>query len=575
MAGLGPVASRQGAISGAQQFQAIAYLRWRLFANSFRRKGGKGEVFAKIAIYPVFALFVLLPALGAGFGAWEAIHGGSPEYIPLIFLGLFVLQILVSINISPPGLSFDPESLIRFPLSFERYLVVRLFLGLLSAANVIGTVALLSAALGITIARPGLGAMAFGSAVLLALANIFFVRMIFAWIDRWLSTRRARELFTGLVILFSVGMQYVNVTLNPGLNRHNGEASRRKLEAVLHVYHSSQVVLARLHPELAGFAILNAARGAWAYSALDLAGVGLFAGLFLAIFAWRMQKEYRGENLSDSGAGRSPEPVEQPRPLGAGLATPGAAVSAANLPVRQTESGMLGTLLVKEFTYVRRNSSQLYAMLLPVAMVFLFAGRMGAQGARMWAFPAAIVYSTLAVAALSFNSFGLDGAGVQFYFLAPVRFRTILFAKNLFGFGITIVQALVVYAVISYVAGPPAPLLTITTMLWLVFEVLINVTFGNLRSITAPKKMDPSKLSRKQASQLSVLYSVACVLVTGAAGAGLILLGLYLGRPWVPGVILLGLAGGAAAMYVTGLGGVDALAGRYRETMIEELAKAS
>ena len=105
MAGL---ASPTSSITASQQFRAIAYLRWRLFANSFRRKGGKGEIFAKIVVYPVFALFIVGPALGAGFGAWGAIHNGTPEFIPLIFLGVFILQVLVSINISAPGLNFDP-----------------------------------------------------------------------------------------------------------------------------------------------------------------------------------------------------------------------------------------------------------------------------------------------------------------------------------------------------------------------------------------------------------------------------------------------------------------------------------
>ena len=572
MAGL---ASPTSSITASQQFRAIAYLRWRLFANSFRRKGGKDEIFAKIVVYPVFALFIVGPALGAGFGAWGAIHNGTPEFIPLIFLGVFILQVLVSINISAPGLNFDPESLIRFPLNFERYLVVRIALGLLSASSVIGTVALLSAALGIAVAQPSLGAVSFFSAILLAMTNMFFVRMVFAWVDRWFSTRRAREIFTGLIIFLSVGVQYVNVTFNPGFNQHNGEASRRKLEAALHLYRSSQTVLSHLHPELAGYAITNAAHGAWGFSGLDLIGVALFGALFLAIFAWRMQREYRGENLSDSGMGPKILPVVanavSTKPL-----APQAAPAQRDAPSGATlRNVVLGTMLRKEFTYIRRNSSQLYALLVPVAMVFLFAGRMGSQTAKSWAFPAAIVYSTLTVAALSYNSFGPDAAGVQFYFLAPVRFRTILFAKNLFSFSLTLVQAVIVYTVIRYVAGPPALLLTISTLLWLVFAVLLNVTFGNIRSITAPKKMDPSKVSRRQASQLSVLYSILCVLVTGALGAGLIYLGMYLSAPWLPLVLLLALAGGAIAVYRVGLDGVDALAGRHRETMIEELAKTS
>ena len=51
--------------------------------------------------------------------------------------------------------------------------------------------------------------------ILFALVNIFFTRMVFSWIDRWLSTRRAREIFTGMIFVVSFGIQYINFTFNP------------------------------------------------------------------------------------------------------------------------------------------------------------------------------------------------------------------------------------------------------------------------------------------------------------------------------------------------------------------------
>ncbi len=105
-------------ISATQQFRAVAYLRWRLFANGFRRKGGTGELVARIIVFPFAAVFVIGPVIGASVGAYAAVSRGHAEFLTGIFWAIFALQILVSINLSPPGLSFDPESLIRFPLSF-------------------------------------------------------------------------------------------------------------------------------------------------------------------------------------------------------------------------------------------------------------------------------------------------------------------------------------------------------------------------------------------------------------------------------------------------------------------------
>jgi ABC-2 type transport system permease protein len=557
-------------ISAAQQFRAIAYLRWRLFANSFRRKGGVGELIARVVVYPIAFGFLLGPTLGAGFASYYAVSNGKLGALGIVFWAITILQILVSINLSPPGLSFDPESLIRFPIAFPRYLVIRLFLGLLSPSTIAGTCALLAAATGTAIARPDLAPIAFAAACLLALTNMLFIRMIFAWIDRWLSTRRARELFTGLILFASIGFQWLNLTFNSGFNRHGDRAAaqRAKLAAVRHFYYSAQTVLARFPAGLAGVSIVNTAQHAALYALGNLVAIALFAALFLAVFAWRMHVEYRGENLSDSA---STQNVRVPHPRRSFTAPRVGSTTTISIPP------VLTACFLKEWVYIRRNSTQLFALLVPLAMVFLFAGRVGVNHNLFsdWTFPIAVIYATLAVAALAYNSLGLDAEGVQFYFIAPIRFRTVMLAKNLFGFALVLAQAILIYGMICYVATRPPILVTLATLLWLAFAIFVNVTVGNMRSIVAPKKMDPSKLSRKQTSQLSALISVFLVLALGAIGAGVLFLGKFLDLPWLPIPIFLALAAGAFALYAAGLSRLDALAQTHRETLIEELSKAS
>ena len=563
------------AISAAQQFAAIAFLRWRLFVNGFRRKGGAGELVARIVVYPIGLLFVVGPSLGAGFSAYGAVAYHHFDLLAVIFWAITLLQIFVSINLSAPGLSFDPEALIRFPLTFSRFLVVRLFLGLLSASTIIGTAALLATAVGITVARHDLALIAFTAAVLLAVTNTLFVRMVFAWVDRWLSTRRARELFTGVIILSSIGIQWVNVTFNSGFNHRDPAAQQRKVAAAVRFYHATQSITNRFPAGLAGVSVSNVAGGAAGYAMANLFAILLFALLFLAVFAWRMQREYRGESLSDSGSFAQPTGL----PAAVVRVPPGAAaiVVKATQPVgKPARYSALAACFFKEWIYVRRNTSQLYGLLAPLAMVFLFAGRMGNQFARSgWTFPAAIAYSVLGIAALAYNAFGLDAGGVQFYFLAPVPLRTVLLAKNLFSFAIAAIEAAVVYGVLCVVASRPPLAVTLSTLFWLAFAVLVNVTIGNMRSITAPKKMDPGKLSRGQASQLSALMSVGIMIVMAGLGFLLIAGGAYLHQPWLATPVLAVMAGCAGAAYVLGLKRLDELAYRNRETMLEELAKVS
>ena len=190
-------------------------------------------------------------------------------------------------------------------------------------------------------------------------------------------------------------------------------------------------------------------------------------------------------------------------------------------------------------------------------------------------FPAGAAYALLGIAALAYNLFGADAGGVQFYFLAPVEMRTVVLAKNLFGFGLAALQVVLLYAVLLFTSGAPPLPITLGTVCWVVFAALVNAAIGNVRSITSPKKMDPGRVARKQASPLSALISVGTMLGAALLGAGLLALAGVLGEPWLPVPILLACAVGAAIWYAAGLSRLDGLAWSHRETFVEELSKES
>ena len=400
---------------------------------------------------------------------------------------------------------------------------------------------------------------------------MLFVRMVFAWIDRWLSTRRARELLTFSIVLFSLFIQYVNVTFN-GFGSHNHRDQQAKIAAAVRFYHHIQPVLAALPPGQAASAILNCGQGSNVAAALNLLGVLLSAGIFFVIFAWRMQREYRGENLSEVNHSQSAKPVAAThvaaRPLTA-LAPPSMA----------ERNGLLSPEIVaairKEWIYLRRNPAQLYGLIIPLAMVFLFTARANTLSHNEWIFPAAVAYSLLGISAQAYNSLGLDASGIQFYFLAPVTMRSIFLAKNLLGFAINLLQIAVIYTLLCFTAGQPGFVITITTICWAIFSALFNITFGNMRSITTPKRIDPSKMSRRQASQLSALISLALTLVAGGVGFGVFMLATITGIDWLPIPILLVLDIGAFALYVASLSRLDAMVQNNRETILEELTKVA
>ena len=565
-----PAAShRWSAAQSRAQFAALAQLRWCLFRNSLRRKGGTGELIARILFLPIVGVFSAGPIGGAGFAGYYLVSSRHLETLPALTWSIFALWQLVSINIAPPSLSFDINSILRFPISFPRYLTARLFFGLLSASNVIGTLALLSADIGIGIARQSLLPWATLALALFAVANIFFTRMIFAWVDRWLSTRRARELLTALILVASLGFEYLNVTFNPGL-QGSGHRHASHLPLLLKALDHIQPVAALLPPGLTATSLLRFSQSRFVAATLSLLGLIAFAALFVAIYAWRMQREFTGENLSEVVSNKK-------RATSARTAVSSAA------PLDHASAGLsrlvgltptIAACLQKEFLYLRRNTNQLFGYLAPVFMVFLFAARIGASG-RLgeYVFPLAVAYSILGVSILSYNCLGMDGPGVQFYFVSPARLRDVFLAKNLIGFVLNLMELVMIYAVIIFTGRRPSALIAVATVCWLAFATFTNAAIGNLRSLTAPKRIDLSKISRKQTSQLSALIALGVSVGCLAIGFGATVLAGTLGHPWMVVPILLALSIAGFIFYLQVLHRLESVALHHRETLTEELCK--
>jgi ABC-2 type transport system permease protein len=573
MAGLAPLPETSQQWTSAQsrgQFAALAKLRWCIFLNAFHRKGGTGELAARIVLLPIIGIVAIGPIIGSGFAAYFLVSSGRIAMLPVLTWAIFALWMLVVLNISPRGLSFDINTIIRFPVSFPRYLTARLFFGLLSASNVIGTLAIIAACIGIAIAKPSLAPWSTLLFATFALANIFFTRMVLVWVERWLSTRRAREIFTALVLFASLGFQYINLNFNPGMQgRHHHTSSH--LPLFLSIFHHIQPIAEFLPPGLTAFSIVSFNQSEVLRAASSLFCLMAFATLFFAVYAWRMNLEFRGENLSEVTQPNQPAAQRSVRSAVIPTAVPIATASARTYGLNST----VIACLQKESIYLRRNINQLYGFVAPLFMVFLFAGRISASGRfGDFVFPVAVAYSILGVSILSYNALGMDGTGVQFYFLSPTRLRDVFLAKNIAGFLLTFVELVLIFAVITFVAHPPSLIIGLSTLCWLLFATFINGAVGNLRSLTAPKKIDLLRASRKQASQLSVLIALGILVACVGIAIGIVTLANSLGRPWLMVPIFLALAVIAFIIYLQVLNRIDTIALNHREDLAEELCKA-
>lgn len=556
------------------QFGAIAWLRWRILRNSLRRKGNVGDLVATVIMVPLFLAIALLPTVGSGVLAYYVVSKGEFGYVSFILWGIFVLCQLANIQLGQPGTTFDPTQLIRFPLTFRGYAVIRVFFGLISPANVITLMMSLSVALGILIAAPELWPFALTAMAAFALCNIFFTRMLFAWVDRWLSTRRAREVFTAVIFVFGMTVQYLNFHYNLGAH-HDKKTKAETLARIAEAqnfYHHIEPYIAKLPPGLTSNAIEQGHLTHYGAFAAQVAGVLAFTAVFFAIFATRLYKEFRGENLSDTANAVAAKHIRKT----SAIASPpvSALTTAAVEPTLSSARNTIAAVFEKEFITMRRNSGIFYALVAPLVMVVLFANlKARAFTSPDILFPAAVAYTLMGVAPLCYNALGLEGAGIQFYSLAPVSMREVFLAKNLMNIGLALAEFIAVFFAVSFVNTIPALPITLAAFFWAVFAMSLSLAIGNVRSIVAPKKVDITKMAKNQAGPMSALISIGLLLVTAGLGALMILLAKKLEQPWIVPPVMLVLAAVGIAAYFASLRNLDKLFADNRDTIAETLGK--
>jgi len=582
MAGVGAASAPTGlrqAIPARTQLMAVAWLRWRIFMNNLfrpRRAAGArqaaGLVFAillRILVWPFFGLMVVGPVLGSGFMAWEAIAENHPQHLIPLLAAIALLWQFASVNglnIAAAVSSFEPSSLIRFPLKFGRYFILRTLFGLLTPSTIVGFLALMGAATGIGLAKASLALPAAIVMVTYALMNVFLTRMIEAWMERWLANRRFREIFGMLMALLAVGFQFLNFQRAP-LHGHSAPHSW-----LLDLMHGSGTYLGWLPPGLAGNAIVRMPHLAAAIA--QFAGLLASTALFAGAFAVRLHKQFLGEHLSE-GPGRraAAQAAARVRPIAA-------ARDAATREV-QKRAGVefppiLSACLRKEWFTFRANSTQLVGLATPLIFIVILNRTDFAQHPAYF-LPGAIAYALVGILAGLYNIFGADGLGVQMYLLAPIRMRDVILAKNLGSLVLIVGEAGIAWILVSLLSRNPIPLAThIATGLWAGFVIATNLGLGTLRSILAPRRYIPGQTRQTRGTPTSRTSSLLIFVVlfgSLAIQVPVVLLCRYFNQPWLAAAIFAPLAAASVLAYTLLLFNAEKLVLNHRDVLAQELCK--
>jgi ABC-2 type transport system permease protein len=542
-----------------QQLAAVAELRWRIFVNSLRTVRGRLELASRIFIGLAFVAGGIGGAVGLGGAAWFVLLQGNAEWLGGLLWPVFLFWQLFPLMATAFAQNVETSNLLRFPLNYRSYFLIRLVYGSLDPATAVASLWLLGIDIGIAVARPSMLPWATIVLLIFALVNLILARMLFAWLERWLAQRRTREIMGILFFLFILSFQLIGPLI--AVYEHRSIPETRILGQKL------SNAQRPLPPGLAAAAIAGAAQkepgsNVITSSVVPFLLLGCYGIAFLWLLNFRLRAEYRGENLSES-AGR--------KGVTSGLPAVRPGWNLPGLP------GPVAAVFEKELRYLSRSGPMLFTLIVPLFMLAAFRSSGKNEGLFAHApgltFPLGAAYSLLLLTNLSYNNFGADGSGTQFFFASPVRFRQIMLGKNLAHAAVFATEVLLVWLGTCLLYRPPSLGVTLTTLGGILFVLPIDLAAGNLFSIYSPSRIEAGVFGRQRASLTTVLASLGIRGALFGVGALMLWLSRGYGNSWMELPIFLLPAAVAISAYVFALDRVDGMALRHRENLISNLGR--
>src|SRR5258708_24709166 len=163
------------------QLAAIAELRWRLFINSLRTTRGKLEFLSRGLVSLAFLLGGLGGCLVMAALAFYFLSAGKPELLALLLWAVFFFWQVFPVMATAFTNNPDSSDLLRFPLSYRSYFLVRLASGSFDPATALGSLWLFGILLGIGAASPALLPWAFPLLLVFAAFHFLLMQMQIAW----------------------------------------------------------------------------------------------------------------------------------------------------------------------------------------------------------------------------------------------------------------------------------------------------------------------------------------------------------------------------------------------------------
>jgi ABC-2 type transport system permease protein len=539
------------------QIRLVAELRWRILRNHLRKKNSRLDLIGLVWAAVFSGIMVIGLSLAFCWGAYISFSTGHYGWLVLLFWSIFLFWQVFPLFVAGFGASFEFRTLLRFPLSLTAFYLVGLAYGLADFAAIASLCWLLAIAVGAGIANPVLLPPVLLILLLFVLMSTTFERLVGSWLERFLARRRTREVVFGLIILLSISVQFIRPLI---LRFASGSPAASVLGFLPY--------LSPLPPSLASSALVAAASSHGLSFLWSVASLLAYIAAFSALLWNRFAAQYRGEELSEAATP-------------ARLAARTVARTEASTDVLGLLSPQVAAVLRKEFRYLLRNGFVLVSLLMPPVLVLLFTSQFGGRHPSVTHtgvspdlfFPGMMGYLILMLMTPAYNCFAYEGRGMQTYFTAPLRFRDVLFGKNLMHASVLTFEIVLSIAMLALRIGLPSTPVFVATIAAVVFAVAGQFAIADWVSLSFPRKLEFGSMRGQRSSGVSIWVAFGVQILLAGICSLILFTGRWANSPWLPTEVFVALAAASIGGYFAALDALSEVAEKKKETLIETLCR--
>ena len=167
-----------------EQLAAIIKARLQIFVHSLRTTRGALELASRVFVSLLLLVGGLAGAIMLGLGAYSFVRQGKVGWIALLLWSVFLFWQLFPIMGSVFTETVDLSDLLRFPLTYRSYFLVRITYGAIDPSTMLGSVWLTGILFGIGTAAPRQFLSAAVVLAVFAAVNIAMMQTFLAWVER-------------------------------------------------------------------------------------------------------------------------------------------------------------------------------------------------------------------------------------------------------------------------------------------------------------------------------------------------------------------------------------------------------